>query len=645
MPELEGLKLVVHLDASARTGRTALGASLAEYLRRSLGGLVDSKALKKAQSRLRLKSKARSTPKGLAAAGRVAGAAYVLSVSIERIGWKYRATANLVNTQTAEVQMDFRSEYYKPQLEAGDRGVRIAKTTVGKLLVLRASKALAQAPKPTARPKPKPKPESEPKKTTAPATATSPAPEDSPPSVAAPIEPEAVDESTRFTADTEVDLDGSGGSNDSLLAELGLLGETEEDGIVQTDEDMDTVDSVLHRIDIGGELYLGVHYDAYERGAASDYPVTSPNIFEVSVDSGPAVVRAYIEGRVAARFASTSTPALGFDRKNAEAEVLLDQVWVEFNIEEALFVKVGRQDLEFGTGRFWRPTNVLAPAFLDPLALYDHRVGADLLVLRVPFDSVGLSLLAIGGVDDITEPLDASATGRIEWKADRTQLSATVTGARNQPLQIGVDLATGFGGFGLHLEGALMHGVRTPRWTGEVRWNEGVWPTAESVRDDWITRIVAGADYVVEYGSQDRVVFGGEYMYNQAGYDSADLYAWLIANGQFVPYYVGRHYAALFLSVPDPGSWDGAKFDLRGIGNLSDQSFTTQLDISAELLGALETEMYLRLDILMAVSFGSAGEFRLALDVPPVPGHPMLWAGLSRPSEVFSIGAGLALGF
>jgi len=644
VPELEGVEVALLVRGGARTGRATLGKSLSEYLRRSLGGLISAADLRRAQAKLRLKRRVKNSPKGLAAGGRLIGAEYVLYVSITRIGWKYRAQAIVVNTADGEVQMDFRSEYYKPQLEAGDRGVRIARTTVGKLTALVGQAVAVRPPATPADATPADTASADPKDT---------APEAKPPAEpteapTATTEPTGADDAPTATADPPTsepkNLDGAAGANDSLLAELGLLGEQVESGAPGEEDDSD-IAAILHQVDVDGLVQLRVQYDAYAEGAASDYPVTSPNVFEVSVDTGPGMLRGYVEGRVAARFASTSTPTLGTNHRRAEAEVLLDQLWVEVNIDDALIVTVGRKHLEFGAGRFWRPTNVLAVGFRDPLAPYDHRVGSDLLAIRVPFDSIGLTLMAVGAVDDIAEPLDASATGRIAWASGRTELAAMVTGGRDQALQLGADLATGVGGFGVHLSAALMHGVREPRWTGDVRWAEQQWPTQESLRDDWLTRVAGGAAYAFEYGDADEVELGGEYMYNQAGYASADLYPWLIANGRFTPYYVGRHYAAIFLSVPSPGDWDGARFDLRGIGNLSDLSFRTQLDASAELLGSLDTSVSLRFDLQLAVSFGEPGEFRLPLDVPAVPGHPVLWAGLSRPAQVFSIGGGLSLGF
>jgi hypothetical protein len=147
LPKLEGLELIV----VPATGDPSWGASwftraLRDQMVEAIGPLVPYEALQKAQKELRITGLLRFEPENLARAGKKAGAQYVLSTRITKTGWLYTAQTILVNTESGEVQMDFRSGYYKPRTEAADRGLRTARTTIKKLAILLEEKA---APPPT----------------------------------------------------------------------------------------------------------------------------------------------------------------------------------------------------------------------------------------------------------------------------------------------------------------------------------------------------------------------------------------------------------------------------------------------------------------------------------------------------------------
>ena len=94
----------------------------------------------------------------------------------------------------------------------------------------------------------------------------------------------------------------------------------------------------------------------------------------------------------------------------------------------------------------------------------------------------------------------------------------------------------------------------------------------------------------------DVLSIGGEYFYNSIGYADPSLYPGLLFNDRGTPmlnfFYTGRHYAALFASLPAPYSWNYTTFTLSTIGNLSDQSFVSRFDYSVTLLTHLTFEAF-----------------------------------------------------
>lgn len=150
---VKGIKVVIpEAKGKKSDGKAQLSGALRRTMTEAVGPLVPSRALEKAQKTL--KQKRTSDPAELAAAGKEAGAQYVLAVEITKKKWLYTAQALLINTQTGQVQMDFRSQFYKPGAEAGDRGTRIAKRAIEKLAELAASGGVSTGPIATQEPPP-----------------------------------------------------------------------------------------------------------------------------------------------------------------------------------------------------------------------------------------------------------------------------------------------------------------------------------------------------------------------------------------------------------------------------------------------------------------------------------------------------------
>jgi hypothetical protein len=131
---VKGLKVVVPAARGSKAwGSDRITNAVRKHMKEGLGELVNPAAFTKAQQKLKLKGKARNTDENLAKAGQAAGAQWVLDLEITKQKWLYTATARLINTETGQEQMNFRSQYYKPAQEGADRGLRIAKRTVEKL--------------------------------------------------------------------------------------------------------------------------------------------------------------------------------------------------------------------------------------------------------------------------------------------------------------------------------------------------------------------------------------------------------------------------------------------------------------------------------------------------------------------------------
>jgi hypothetical protein len=173
-------------------------------------------------------------------------------------------------------------------------------------------------------------------------------------------------------------------------------------------------------------------------------------------------------------------------------------------------VRIGRQRIAWGTGRFWSPLDLLNP--FSPIALERaERVGVDAVLVEHKFGP----LSRVSAVYAPAHDRDA-ASAALHWHSNAGGIDYSVVGGRFRHEEVvGADIATEIGAAGVHAE--LTH------TRGE---------TAGSYR-----RALVALDYAF----QNTLTIGAELYYNGAGasnraaYDFAALFAGRIQN-------VGRRY-------------------------------------------------------------------------------------------------------
>jgi hypothetical protein len=141
----------------------------------------------------------------------------------------------------------------------------------------------------------------------------------------------------------------------------------------------------------------------------------------------------------------------------------------------------------------------------------------------------------------------------------------------------------------------------------------------------------------VRLNDEDTLSLGVEAFWNDEGYEDAELYTWLLASGEFQPFYLGRQYVAGYAFLQGPGSWNDTTFTTSVLGNLSDASWTSRVDVSTVVA------TYLSLNAFVQYSFGGNGEFHYAIDIPAIPG--VLDTALSVPATRVATGVGASLRF
>ena len=149
-PSLSSLRVsVLTTRGQSRWGTANITRGIEREFGAAFDDLVPEGEIFAAAGRLGIAKRNRHTIENIAKAGAAAGVQYVLRTTVTKQGWLYTARALLVNCTTGQVDMDFRSAYYKPRDETLDRGQRIGRKAVQKLgILLKAGALVAAAPKP-----------------------------------------------------------------------------------------------------------------------------------------------------------------------------------------------------------------------------------------------------------------------------------------------------------------------------------------------------------------------------------------------------------------------------------------------------------------------------------------------------------------
>ena len=476
------------------------------------------------------------------------------------------------------------------------------------------------------------------------------------------------DEDSLFGGDTAADApSGEAEPRQPSLTEPAAPGgdrDSEALGGPATRNAFDSEEAVDDPLKIGGQFYLRGNVAASEGVSFGDTRFSAPTLVDGYFDARPSDrLRGFVVGRLSYDPTLSNAPTEGVP---SNPRVLLDQAWLRFDVERTVFLTVGRQHVKWGTGQIWNPTDVLSPQRRDPLAFVDLRTGVSMVKLHVPWESRGWNFYGIAVVDDVgtdagavrdpsgstpqepgSEPVNRlSRIGgalRAEVVLGPAEVGASALAQRGRKPRFGLDVSSGLGPIDVYGELGLKKGTDRPLYripkgtTLEDIFQNGV--EVESFVPEGLTpQVTGGANYSFPYGENDLATVGVEYFYNSTGYPSAIGYPYLLNQKAFQPLYVGRHYGAAYVFLDRPGPLERTAFNLFTLGNLSDRSFLSRLNVTHRVLTHLTVEAF------GAVHYGrKGGEFRLGFTVPDVTINGQDIKSFTVAAPTFELGAGLRI--
>ncbi|HVZ88717.1 MAG TPA: hypothetical protein VHG72_17220, partial [Polyangia bacterium] len=388
-------------------------------------------------------------------------------------------------------------------------------------------------------------------------------------------------------------------------------------------------------LQIGGQLYLRAQSTASGHQTPGEWSFDAPSLLDVYLDARPNPrVRAFILGRMSydpalppvtatssmnltgsnGALASATSPTGFSSFSNTRGPAtLLDQMWIRFDVLEKVFITAGKQHVRWGTGRFWQPTDYLHQEKRNPLDVFDARPGTTMLKLNVPWEEKGWNFYGFAVAEDPNSPTptisQVAGAFRAEVVVAGVELGADTYLHKGGRPRYGFDMSTGIYDFDVYADVAVRPGDDFLHYFPADNTFAGF--------TGYETQAVGGINYSRKYNDNDMWTIGAEYFYNHPGYTDASSYPALLASAflsgnldAFPFFYLGRHYGAVYLTLPAPYSWNYTTFTLSTLGNLSDRSFITRLDYSVTVLTHLSVEAF------VGVHYGNlGGEFRF--EIPP----------------------------
>ncbi|QSQ16784.1 hypothetical protein [Myxococcus landrumensis] len=426
----------------------------------------------------------------------------------------------------------------------------------------------------------------------------------------------------------------------------------------------DSDEAVSDPLQIGGQFYL--------RGFAAATEGTS---FGNTYFAAPTLVDGYFDARPMERLRGFVVGRLSYDptvatATNANApsnpRVLLDQAWLRFDFDRKVFFTIGKQHVKWGSAQLWNPTDFLSPQRRNPLAFVDLRTGVSMVKVHVPWESKGWNFYGIAVMDDLgtdvgalvdntggipTEP-SAGPVNRLsriggalraEVVVGPAEVAVSAVAQRGRKPRIGFDLSSALGPIDVYGEVGLKKGTERPLYRLPAGASvddivQGRANVEAYVPSGLTPQVTAGANYSFGYNDNDLAVVGVEYFYNSTGYTSSLGYPLLYVLNAFPRMYVGQHYASAYVFLNDPGPLERTSINLYTLGNLSDKSYLSRLNVTHRALSYLTMEAY------GAVHYGhKGGEFRMGITVPDVvlDGQPI--PGFTIPAPTFEVGVGLRI--
>lgn len=350
------------------------------------------------------------------------------------------------------------------------------------------------------------------------------------------------DESTEITTD-EDSLFGS--EDDEMFSESSVLVEEVVDDL------MDDLSSLLLTsdtgVEIGGDFFFDV--TAEWKGLDPDDLSGSDISDSLSLDLGATVfldarpdedTRVFAKADITAPFYTIPNSTQGVQEgRKFEDIVTITELFTDFNWDNQMFFRAGKQTVNWGVGRFFSPADLLSLSRIDPEAPDAELDGPIALKVNYPslLNNYYLYTIISEEVDSFS---DAAIAPMAEFVIGSSEISVGAFYQYDKAPAAMTAFTSAIGDISIYGEGYVSYGSdKTFVDDGGI--------TTVTYDDTFFLKGTLGASYSWSDDlSNYDLSFSGQYYYNGEGYEDQDLLstfaASLLSPSDFIE--TGRHYGA-----------------------------------------------------------------------------------------------------
>jgi len=263
--------------------------------------------------------------------------------------------------------------------------------------------------------------------------------------------------------------------------------------------------------------------------------------------------------------------------EDTDLAILLKEIFMDMNIANTIYFRLGKQVLVWGRGYFWNPTDLLNRDKKNITDMEARREGIYGLKVQVPF---GTALTLYGFIDataaeDIS---DFAFAGKTEFTVGNVEMGLSAWAKKNDVPVFGFDISTSLFDFDVWAEASLSYGDNVTKMHTDG--------SLYLIEEELVPRVCVGLRKYFDFlDVADRIMLMGEFYYNYAGYDENifeeldSAFMDIFEGGYYDGNNYGQYYAALFFSLSRFIVTD-MSLNIKVLGNFSDLSFMVFTGIS-----------------------------------------------------------------
>lgn len=364
------------------------------------------------------------------------------------------------------------------------------------------------------------------------------------------------------------------GTDDEIFNEDDLFSDTETvvDAEVMTDESI-AEETERPGISFSGSLYNRNHY--YTK--RDEYLLKDPFVDDDDIYIGDLTVNILTDARFKRgikAFANADIVCTYGDVD--ESDQFLREIFFDFNVNRAVYFRLGKQYLKWGRNFFWNPSdliNVEKQDFLDPDKNLEGTRGVK---IHVPFGTK-YNIYGFVNIEEAGTFEDVAWSGKFEFLAGDTEMAFSAWYKKGFEPVYSYDFSTRLFRMDIQGEMSISHGENQDTLLRVIDSSGNVSYTTAWKKNNWSPKASIGFTKTYDlFDINDRITIRGEFYYNHSGYsfnvfEDQQACLTLLGAGLYEPNHVSRYYASIFTTIQRFILTD-AVFSLNAISNLTDGS-------------------------------------------------------------------------